>query len=1038
MRRLVPAVLALAVAVLVGGAARAQITLVPGPPTLVARAPQFIAAADPTCPASCRRGTCSVGGAVCSKSEDCGPNGPCTFRGTCAIGGGFCTIDTDCGTNGPCEHVCDFNRDGFADAVVTNSGSNKVTVLFGSADGSFSSAIDLTVGRRLNGIAAADLNSDCLTDIAEATGFQNLVYKIPGNGDGSFRKPIGFPVSKSSKDVAVGDFDNKNGNDMVAVSESTDTVSVLVNAGGNGGFNQGGDFQVGNRPKRVDVADFNGDGFDDIASLNTGTSAADDVSILLNTGTGATCCSFGFPSQFVVGINAVDMTVGDFNNDGAPDLLVLNAGQGTVANSLSVSVLLNVKACRTGPKQGATCSADADCGSGGTCKPTGRFNTAVPVALNCPTSIGGIPISCRAQNIAAADFNIDGFVDFVVSFETLAQASSTITPGLLSAFAGRGDGSFDFATQVSVGFRPEGLVAADFTGDGIPDIGVAEFGSRTVRIVAAIGPAPLPPGALCNVSAQCASHSCIDGVCCDVQPPRSCPTGQFCNIPGSVGECHAPLPNGELCTEGQQCASQSCVDGFCCGGNLPAGTTTCPAPAGQSRFCNTGVCAPPSGQGTQCNDDQQCQSPFSCTDFTCCELSECPAGDLCNIPGNLGFCTAPGPQGNPCANSQQCQTGLFCVDDTCCVTDTGMASCQAGESCGLPDSLGLCQLIPTATPTLTPTPTSTPTTTPSFTLTPTVTPTPQQNGATCASGTQCVSQACADGVCCNLPPGSTQCPNVGESCKITGSFGTCAPQQNTGHECGGDADCLSANCDNSTNPPHCAATKTPTPTATKTHTPTATFTSTPTPFASGSQCDSAVQCTSESCVDGFCCDLPAGSTICPNHPQSGQPQFCDIPLHEGACATPRPEPGLGTCDPTNADACDPGWVCNPDNLVCCDSESCPDGERCDIFSSPGTCAPQLLPEDQCEKNTDCAAPLICQLDPPPSNLSHCRAAPTPLPTLIPTQAPTPTFGVQVSVSRGGGCSINHDADGSGLWLLGGLPFLLWVRRYALDRVRSRD
>ena len=1038
MRRFVPAVLALAVAVL-GGTARAQITLVPGPPTLVARAPQFIAAADPTCPVACRIGSCTVGGKVCSKSEDCGPNGPCVFRGTCAIGGAFCTLDADCGTNGPCAHACDFNRDGFADAVVTNSGSNKVTVLFGSANGSFSAAVDLPVGRRLNGIAAGDLNSDCLTDIAEATGFQDLVYKIAGNGDGSFRQPNGFPVSKSSKDVAIGNFDNKNGNDMVAVSVSTDTVSVLVNAGGNQGFNQGGDFNVGNRPKRVEAADLNGDGLDDIIALNTGTAAADDISVLLNTGTGSSCCSFSFPTQFVVGINAVDMTVADFNNDGAPDILVLNAGQATVANSLSVTVLLNTKACVAGPKQGATCSADADCETGGSCQPTGKFTTKVPVALNCPSSIGGIPISCRAQNITAADFNIDGFADFVVSFETLAQASTTITPGLLTAFQGRGDGSFDFATQVSVGFRPEGLVAADFTGDGIPDIGVAEYGSRTVRIVEAIGPAPLPIGALCNLSRQCGSGSCIDGVCCDVQPPLTCPTGQFCNVPGSVGECHAPLPNGALCTSGEQCASQSCVDGFCCGGNLPPGTTQCPAPAGQQYFCNTGVCAPPSAQGTPCNADQQCESPFSCTDFTCCELAECPAGDLCNIPGNLGFCTAPGPQGNPCTSNEQCQTGLFCVDNTCCTTDTGSASCNAGEACNLPSSPGLCQLVPTATPTSTPPPTSTPT------QTATSTPPPQPTGATCGSGSQCVSQSCVDDICCNLPPGSTVCPNNSQSgqpqfCNITGSLGSCTPKLTANGQCLHDSDCQSGNCDVSSVPPRCGPTRTATPTSTNTRTATATFTSTPTPLSIGDPCTDPSQCSSESCVDGFCCDLDVGSTVCPDDSQTGAQQFCNILGKEGTCATPRPTPGDTCTDPNNPDACDPGFFCNPvdpANPVCCDSPTCPDGERCDVIGSKGTCAPQLLDGALCEKNTDCTSPLVCLPDVPPSTLSHCSQAPAPTPTLLPTRVPTPTTALDITTSRGSGCSIGNDADTAGLWLFGGVPLLLWVRRYARAQVRSR-
>src|SRR5713101_6517140 len=107
MRRFSSAILALTLVALLGGPASAQITLVPGPQTLVSRAPKFIAAAD-------------------------------------------------------------FNGDGFEDAVVTNSASDRVTVLFGQDGQSFNPVVDVIAGRTPRGLVTGDFNSDGIPDIAFA------------------------------------------------------------------------------------------------------------------------------------------------------------------------------------------------------------------------------------------------------------------------------------------------------------------------------------------------------------------------------------------------------------------------------------------------------------------------------------------------------------------------------------------------------------------------------------------------------------------------------------------------------------------------------------------------------------------------------------------------------------------------------------------------------------------------------------------------------------------------------------------------------
>lgn len=104
--------------------------------------------------------------------------------------------------------------------------------------------------------------------------------------------------------------------------------------------------------------------------------------------------------------------------------------------------------------------------------------------------------------------------------------------------------------------------------------------------------------------------------------------------------------------------------------------------------------------------------------------------------------------------------------------------------------------------------------------------------------------------------------------------------------------------------------------------------------------------------------------------------------------TPLPaKPPLGiSCDPNNPAPCESAFCTNN---VCCDSDTCLEPERCDIFGNEGTCHPPLFEGAACEKHSDCEDPLTCRFD-PISNQFVCAVPPQPTPTLIPyTPVPTP-------------------------------------------------
>jgi FG-GAP-like repeat len=325
----------------------------------------------------------------------------------------------------------DFNGDGNLDVAAANQDAATVTPLLGYGSGQLSALSGTPVGNGPTALAAGDYNGDGFGDVAVADGNDGDVRILLSSGDGDLT-PAGLPIPVGANPVAViaGDFTGAGTPDLAVANFGSGTVSVLI-GDGRGVFHQGPESPISvNTPVALASADFNRDGVPDLAIADE---ADNSVQVVLGSGTGAFQPAPAGP--ITVGTSPSAIYAADFNQDGVPDLAVLNRSDGTI------SVLL---------------------GNG-----DGSFDQAPqsPIALG-----GGI------GTITVGDFNGDAVPDLVA---VDSQANT------VSFQFGNGDGTFTPAAEgpQQVGSTPDALAVGDFNSDGGSDLGVANFGDATVTVL---------------------------------------------------------------------------------------------------------------------------------------------------------------------------------------------------------------------------------------------------------------------------------------------------------------------------------------------------------------------------------------------------------------------------------------------------------------------------------------------------------------------------------------------------------------------------
>jgi hypothetical protein len=345
-----------------------------------------------------------------------------------------------------------------------------------------------TAGVAPFGVVAADFDGSGRPDFAAINGNGSTVNVYLRQTAGGFAQDAGSPFGNVSGPNfgAAADFNGDGRPDLAIANFVSGTASIFIRQAGGGFVAEGAPPGGGLREGALAAGDFDGDGRPDVAIANWDNAT---VSVFLRTA-GNTWTQEGTPVP--VGPNPRYIATGDFNGDGRTDLAVTNNTGASVtvllrgATGFTPEATIPVGASPAGVTaadfngDGLADLAVANSGSASVTILLRQVGGGFAQEAGSPITVGGAPLG-----VHAADFNGDGRPDLAVA----SNSAGEVTVLLRQAAGGF---AADAGSPMSVP-RAYDLAAADFDGDGKPDLAVSQDAPGTVAVLLNTTPGAAPP-----------------------------------------------------------------------------------------------------------------------------------------------------------------------------------------------------------------------------------------------------------------------------------------------------------------------------------------------------------------------------------------------------------------------------------------------------------------------------------------------------------------------------------------------------------------